>query len=214
MDFPSPPAGANPGRAVLLTGGRFLYVLNRGAHSDGSPCTAANPAPTPTSRNSPSAATASSPRKAAILTQGNNPFPHDRGRLGPLPLCAGSRCASNARCSLALGTGVTTCGDITAFTIDSTTGRLSLVVNAQVTSASGTPLPFFPVPANPIDFVLCQQHMSSRSAERPPPAIPVFPYSYNPANGQLTINQNTSQPLGINERNRHCAGRRHHIRAG
>jgi len=27
--------GANPGRAVLLTGGRFIYVLNRGKNSTG-----------------------------------------------------------------------------------------------------------------------------------------------------------------------------------
>ena len=49
---------------------------------------------------------------------------------------------------------MTTCGDITVFKIDSTTGRLSLVVNAQVTAANGQPLNYFPVPANPVDFVL------------------------------------------------------------
>ena len=47
-----------------------------------------------------------------------------------------------------------TCGDITVFKIDQTTGRLSLVVNAQVTAANGQPITYFPVPANPVDFVL------------------------------------------------------------
>src|ERR1035438_4132548 len=36
--------GANPGRAVLLTGGRFIYVLNRGKNSTGTAnCTLADP---------------------------------------------------------------------------------------------------------------------------------------------------------------------------
>src|SRR6185369_13511386 len=37
--LPISSGGANPGRAVMLTGGRFLYVLNQGNHADGSPCT-------------------------------------------------------------------------------------------------------------------------------------------------------------------------------
>src|SRR6516165_10260083 len=34
--LPVSSGGANPGRAVMLTGGRFLYVLNRGSNPDGS----------------------------------------------------------------------------------------------------------------------------------------------------------------------------------
>ena len=33
--LPVASGGANPGRAVLLTGGRFLYVLNRGVNAEG-----------------------------------------------------------------------------------------------------------------------------------------------------------------------------------
>src|ERR1700687_5221135 len=36
--LPVSSGGANPSRAVLLTGGRFLYVLNRGTTADGGPC--------------------------------------------------------------------------------------------------------------------------------------------------------------------------------
>src|ERR1700760_5000178 len=40
--LPVASGGANPGRAVLLTGGRFLYALNLGTDKDtGGPCTAA-----------------------------------------------------------------------------------------------------------------------------------------------------------------------------
>ncbi len=49
--------------------------------------------------------------------------------------------------------GATSCGDITVFSINNTTGRLSLVTNAQLTSSTGTQVSYFPVPANPIDFV-------------------------------------------------------------
>ena len=38
--LPISSGGANPGRAVLLTGGRFLYVLNQGSNPDGAPCSA------------------------------------------------------------------------------------------------------------------------------------------------------------------------------
>src|SRR5258708_13257926 len=41
--LPISSGGSNPGRAVLITGGRFVYVLNRGSHSDGSACTTTNP---------------------------------------------------------------------------------------------------------------------------------------------------------------------------
>src|ERR1700746_1564698 len=38
--LPVSSGGANPARAVLLTGGRFLYVLNQGSNADGAPCSA------------------------------------------------------------------------------------------------------------------------------------------------------------------------------
>jgi hypothetical protein len=92
--------------------------------------------------------------------------------------------------------GVTSCGDITAFQINQTTGRLSLVVNAQVTAANGAALPYFPVPANPIDFNLASGYMLTLSGT-PATGDVVFPYTYNVANGQLTISQNSPQPLSI-----------------
>ncbi len=42
--LPVSSGGANPGRAVLLDGSRFLYVLNQGVNAQGgSTCTTANP---------------------------------------------------------------------------------------------------------------------------------------------------------------------------
>jgi hypothetical protein len=99
-------------------------------------------------------------------------------------------------CTLALGVGVQTCGDITAFSINSNTGRLTLVQNAQVTSASGAALSYFPVPANPIDFVLASTFVETVSGT-PTTGDTVFPYTYASSTGQLTINSNSAQPLNV-----------------
>jgi hypothetical protein len=103
----------------------------------------------------------------------------------------------NPLCQRALGTATTFCGDITVFQINQTTGRLTLVVNAQVTSASGSPLTYFPVPANPIDFVIANGYaltLGGTSAT----GDSVFPYAFSSSTGQLILGQNSPQPLGIN----------------
>jgi hypothetical protein len=114
---------------------------------------------------------------------------------------------SNDNCARALGGGVTTCGDITVFQINSTTGRLSLVVNAQVTAANGSALTYFPVPANPVDFVLNGGFLLTLTGAPTPTSYPytggtsVWPYSYSSSSGQLTLSQNSVQPLGIHQGN-------------
>ena len=105
---------------------------------------------------------------------------------------------TNSSCALALGSGVTSCGDITSFKIDPTTGRLTLVVNAQVTSASGAALAYFPVPADPIDMVLTSGYILTLSGT-PGTGDVAFPYTYSSSSGQLTINQNSTQPLNVKQ---------------
>jgi 6-phosphogluconolactonase (cycloisomerase 2 family) len=105
---------------------------------------------------------------------------------------------NNATCKLALGSSATTCGDVTVFQINQTTGRLTLVVNAQVTGSSGTGLTYFPVPANPIDFLLSSGYIMTVSGT-PATGDTVFPYVYNSSSGQLTLGQNSSQPLGASQ---------------
>src|SRR5580658_493249 len=197
--LPVSSGGANPGRAVLLTGSRFVYVLNRGANStDGTPnCTATNQC---------SGANISlfaiggngilSQQGQTFFSQGINPIRLFADTAGNFLYVLDSIAPDSTSCALALGAGVTSCGDITAFKIDPTTGRLTLVVNAQVTSASGQPLPYFPVPANPIDFVLASSFIITLSGT-PATGDAVFPYTYSSASSQLTVNQNSSQPLNI-----------------
>lgn len=196
--LPVSSGGANPVRAVLLTGGRFVYVLNQGSTIDGGPCS-------PTDVCSDANITQFSIGGNGVLasqgtyyTQGNNPFRMVADSTGAHIFVLDHDAPSGAGCSLVFGPSVTTCGDVTAFSVDPTTGRLSYVLNSQVTAASGSPLPYFPVPVDPIDFVLSGNYFLTLSGT-PATGDSVFPYAYNAANGQLTINQNSSQPLGITQ---------------
>jgi 6-phosphogluconolactonase (cycloisomerase 2 family) len=189
--------GANPGRAVLLTGGQFIYVLNRGKNSAGNAdCTAADPC---TGANITQFAIGGNgilATQETFFTQGINPIRLIADTSGNFLYVLDQIAPDSTSCSLALGSGVTSCADITAFRIAPNTGRLTLVVNAQVTSASGAALPYFPVPANPIDFVLASSYILTVSGT-PTSGDSVFPYTYSASTGQLTINQNSAQPLGI-----------------
>jgi 6-phosphogluconolactonase (cycloisomerase 2 family) len=194
--LPISSGGANPGRAVMLTGGRFLYVLNQGNHADGSPCTAAEPCSNANITQFSVGGNGILSPQGTYFTQGNNPFRMVADSQGAHLFVLDHDAPNGAGCSLVFGPAVTTCGDITAFAIDSTTGRLSYVLNSQVTSASGSPLPYFPVPVDPIDFTLSSNYFLTLSGT-PATGDSVFPYAYN--GGQLTINQNSPQPLGMKQ---------------
>ena len=197
--------GANPGRAVLLEGSRYLYVLNRGTDASGgvdctsntTPCTGSNITLFSVGGNG-----SLSLQPQQFSSQGHNPFRIIADAQGKFVMVldhdapdSGNGAASNS-CSLALGTGVTTCGDITIFQVDATTGRLSLILNSQVSSATGQPLPYFPVPADPIDFLLNGSYLITL-AGNPTIGDEVYPYAYSSSSGQLSVSQNGAQPLNI-----------------
>ncbi|MFZ0744311.1 MAG: hypothetical protein WAM85_07880, partial [Terracidiphilus sp.] len=206
--LPISSGGANPGRAVLLAGGRFIYVLNQGVNGEGgATCTTADPCQNSNISQFSIGGNGVLAAQETFYTQGINPFrifadsagsylyvlDHDSAAPNGAPSTAAN---PNPSCALALGNGVTRCGDITVFKIDPNTGRLTLVVNSQVTSSSGAALPYFPVPSDPIDFVLSTGYVLTMSGT-PTTGDSVFPYTYNQTNGQLTVNQNSSQPLNI-----------------
>jgi 6-phosphogluconolactonase (cycloisomerase 2 family) len=216
--LPVSSGGANPVRAILLTGSRFIYVLNRGVSTNpagSSICTTAYPCQNSNITQFAVGANGILTPQETFYTQGLNPFriladtsgshiyvlDHDSLYNG----APSSATNPNPNCAAAL-TGATTCGDITAFSVDSTTGRLSLIANAQATAAGGgAALPYFPIPANPVDFLLSGGTLltlnattSTASASYPyTGGATVFPYTYNGTNGQLTASQNTFQPLNI-----------------
>ena len=194
--LPVSSGGTYPVRAVLVSGSRFLYVLNRGVtKSGGTNCTATDPCGANITQFAVGGNGVLTVQET-FFTQGLNPFRLLADAGGTYLYVLDHDAPSSAACSLALGAGVTSCGDVTAFQINSTTGRLQLVINAQVTSANGAALPYFPVPANPIDFSLSSGYILTLSGT-PGSGDSVFPYTYNQGNGQLTLNQNSSQPLGI-----------------
>jgi 6-phosphogluconolactonase (cycloisomerase 2 family) len=198
--LPISTGGANPVRAVLLTGSRFLYVLNRGVTaSGGSDCTTADPC-VPGSTNITQFAVGGNgvlTPQETFYPEGINAFRLIADPSGNFIYVLDHDSPSSAACALALGASVTSCADVTVFSVAPATGRLQLVVNAQVTSASGAALPYFPVPANPIDFLLATGNLFTLSGT-PATGDSVFPYSYNSSNGQLTLTQTSSQPLNVN----------------
>jgi hypothetical protein len=227
--LPVSSGGANPIRAVLLTGSRFLYVLNRGVNaSGGSSCTTVNPCQNANITQFAIGANGILTPQETFYTQGLNPFrmitdstgnfiyvlEHDSLYNG----APSSASNPNPNCAAAL-TGATTCGDITAFEINSSTGRLQLIVNNQVTAfGGGSPLTYFPIPSNPVDFVMASGTILTMSgvptitaaspcttAAELASTYPylcgatVFPYNFNSANGQLTVSQNSAQLLNITQ---------------
>jgi len=196
--LPISSGGSNPGRFVLLSGQRFLYVLNQGTTSDGGPCS-----PTDVCSNANIVQFAIGGNgvlapQQTFYTQGHNPFRILADASGAHIMVLDHDAPDSTGCSLVFGNGVTTCGDITMFSVDPSTGRLSYVLNAQVTSASGAPLTYFPVPADPIDFTLVSNTVLTLSGT-PDIGDSNFPYAYNASNGQLTITQNSPQPLGMKQ---------------
>ena len=200
--FPVASGGSNPVRAVLLAGGRFVYVLNRGVNAAGnSDCSGTTGNTVCQNANITQFAVGGNgilTPQETFFTQGLNPFRLIADGTGGYLLALDHDAPDSAACRLALGPSVTSCADVTVFKIDSTTGRLSLVTNAQVTSASGKPLNYFPVPSNPIEFVMAPGFLLTLGGT-PATGDSVFPYTYSGATGQLTLSQNTSQPLGISQ---------------
>jgi hypothetical protein len=197
--LPVASGGANPGRAVLVSGSRFFYVLNQGVNAQGgATCTTANPCQNANIVEFSVGGNGILTPQQTFFPQGINPFRLLADGSGNFLLVLDQSAPDNSSCALALGASATTCGAIEVWQINQTTGRLTPVVNAQVTQASGTPLTYFPVPANPIDFLLSSSTVFTLFGT-PATGDSVFPYGYSSSTGQLTLSQNSSQPLGISK---------------
>jgi 6-phosphogluconolactonase (cycloisomerase 2 family) len=210
--LPVSSGGANPVRAYLALGSRFLYVLNRGVNGSGNGnCygTGANACQNANVTEFAVGGNGILTPQQTFYSQGINPFRMFVDSSGTFLFVLDHDAPDNVNpsaadnCALALGSATTTCGDITVFKIDQTTGRLSLVVNAQVTAASGQPIPYFPVPANPVDFVLTGTNVLTLTGAPIPTSYPyvggsvIFPYVYG--NGQLTLSPSGQQKLTITQ---------------
>jgi len=207
--------GANPVRAVLLTGGNFVYVLNAGATTGGSAaCTATDLCPSANISEFEVGGNGILTYQQNFQSQGYNPFRLVADSSGAFlfaldaiapgtvnPAAPSSVSNPNSFCQTYFGTP--SCGDITVWSISATTGRLSKLSNAQLTSSSGSQITYFPVPANPIDFNMASGYLMTLAGapSSSPSAIitnaaagqTVYPYSFNSTNGQLGVSQSTPQ---------------------
>ncbi len=194
--LPVSSGGANPVRAVLVNGERFVYVLNRGVNAQGgSDCTTANPCLNSNITEFVVGGNGILTPQATYFTQGINPFRLIADSSGNYLLALDHDAPSGAYCGTIVP-GATTCGDISVFSINSTTGRLTLVVNKQLTGSAGTNITYFPVPADPIDFTLASGYVMTLSgAAGDPTGQTVYPYSYDSGSGQLGTSQSTPQVI-------------------
>lgn len=89
-------------------------------------------------------------------------------------------------------------GDITAFSLDPNTGRLSLITNNQLQDSNGTQLTYFPVGCEPIDLKVTAGYALTADTSDPVTGnkYTIFPYAISNSSGQLTITQNTEFVTG------------------
>jgi 6-phosphogluconolactonase (cycloisomerase 2 family) len=106
-------------------------------------------------------------------------------------------------------------GDITVFSIDGSSGKLTLITNQNTFNTNGTQLPYFTVNYNPVQlvsaggFLYVLDQAYNPNLVTPPTACvnapptsacvtpDVFLYAINTSNGQLTLTQNAPLTLGM-----------------
>jgi len=128
-----------------------------------------------------------------FFTEGSNPTRLISDSSGSYLFALDQNAPASTFCTT-VSPGAASCGDVTVFSINSTTGRLSVVTNAQLTSSSGTPIAYFPVPANPLDIVNVGGYLFTLSGVRGVKGGQfVYPYGYSSLNGQLSVTESTPQ---------------------
>ena len=192
--------GTDPIRALVSTTGRFLYILNAGALQSNGTYGGSNIAVFSVGGDGVLAP------QQTYTSQGNGPIRFGFNSTGSFlyildqyaPV-AGATVSSSTQSTEFPCPDPTTpgvwhpVGDITAFSVNPTTGRLSLITNNQQTSSNGTQLSYFPVGCNPIDFKVAASYIFTADAGPEPTTQnyqTVFEYSVNATNGQLTLTQN------------------------
>ena len=164
--------GTNPVSILVKPGGRYVYVINSGSGATGTPGT--------TSFNSPGAAIA----EFSVGTGGILTFEQTFFSQGVNPLWATFDSTGNFFYVLdkySPDYAKTGNGSITAFSVDSSTGRLTLVTNNAILT-NGIAQTWFDVGQSPVMTAVgsggCLFTLSSNS---------IYPYLVNSSNGQLTV---------------------------
>jgi len=168
--------GTNPVMLTLKSGGRYLYVLNAGD----------------------STGTTGNFSLFSVGGDGTLSFQESYTSIqGTFPVWITTDTTGNYLFVLSQRApdydGVTDFnGSITAYSLDSNTGRPSLITNAQVKNAQGTQLTYFEVGKAPTQMrntASCIYTLDSGDQT-------VFPYALGSSNGQLTQPTNSTLAIG------------------
>ncbi len=192
--------GQNPIRAVLLTGGRYVYVLNQGKPTDNSDgtitWTGGNVSVFSVGGDGQLAYQLSYPSQGTgsvrLAMSASGGFLYVLDEYEPIPgnpgVTAGSTTASAANPCFDSSTGMyRPVGDVTVFSIDPSTGRLYLVQNQEQQNSSGVDLSYFPLGCNPIDFYQGSGYLYTAEVSHPGytgTGEDIYPYQAS-SNGQL-----------------------------
>ncbi len=201
--------GTNPIRAILLNGGRYVYVLNQGkptadasgniTWSGGNVSLFSIGGDGGLSYQLSYASQGLGSLRLALNASGTYLYVLDQYQPGSTPnVSSASPTPTATNPCLNTSNGLYyPAGDITVFSIDGSTGRLFLVQNQQQQNSQGTDLNYFPLGCGPIDF-----HMGSGylySAETSDPATGnnqvIYAYQASATNGQLIQVPGGSQPV-------------------
>jgi 6-phosphogluconolactonase (cycloisomerase 2 family) len=189
--------GSNPVSAAVMPGGRFLFVLNQGAGGTGTGICGSSGGVSVFSIGGDGVLNFQN----CYATQGSTPVwltTDTSGKylyiLDQVAPCGGT---GQPTCTTLCPQGASTCGDITAFSIDGGTGQLTLVTNAQVKNSGGTQLTYFPVGPKPIMMRMMPSNSYIFVADQGDSTV--FPYAVNSNTGQLTQTQNSTLSTGAQE---------------
>lgn len=200
--------GTNPIRSLVLTGGRYLYVLNQGkAATDSSgniTWTGASIALFSIGGDGSLSYQISyfsqglGSRRMALSASGNYLYVLDQYQAsgGSNVTPASAAPTTTNVCRDATSGLYYPAGDVSVFSIDTNTGRLTLVQNTQQQNSVGTPLPYFPLGCGPIDFTLTSGYLYTAEASDPATGNTQVVYSYQAnSNGQLLQVPGGAQPV-------------------
>src|SRR5579883_765537 len=210
--------GTNPVRVLVLSGGRYVYVLNEGAEqTDSSGAITYNGAKIAVFNVGgygnlafQLSYTSQGSKTTRILTDSSGKFMFALDTYVPILNADGTftstftpqnSYSSTYPCQGSDGKYYPR-GGITVFSIDSSTGRLSIITNQQqqATTANGTTvqLTYFPVGCFPVDFTISGGYVLTADAGSSTnnDLQTVFPYQLNSSTGQLTLTQNAPLAMG------------------
>lgn len=204
QNSPFSSGGVNPVRILVANSGRFLYVLNAGCGGTGQIACPEGTSPSDSGANIALFTVGgggSLSFQTTYTSQGNNPISIQTDSAGSHLFVLDSTVPDPTTCvAYVAGNTSSICGDITAFNIDSNTGRLSLITNQQVKNSSGTNLTYFPVGSGPINFYVIPSNSYIYTIEAGQPNSTSDPqqgvFVYANSSGQLTLTQNTPIPTG------------------